>query len=96
MVEEEIEDIQPSQLVDTNTTPKLRHKLLPRRRLANTLNQVMVNNREVINKDNNQEDINKDKAKENGPLNNLLKRTTSPDNITRVQIKVRMEMEVTE
>lgn len=94
MVEEEIEDIQPSQLLDTNTIPKLRHKLLPRPRLANTLNKIMVNKIMV----NNQEDINKhkDKDKENGHLNNLLKRTTSPVNITRVQIKVRMEMEVTE
>lgn len=94
MVEEEIEDIQPSQLLDTSTIPKLRHKLLPRPRLANTLNKIMVNRIMV----NNQEDINKhkDKGKENGPLNNLLKRTTSPVNITKVQIKVRMEMGATE
>ena len=92
MVEEEIEDIQPSQLLDTNTIPKLRHKLLPRPRLANTLNKIMVNKIMV----NNQEDINKDKDKENGPLNNLLKHTTRPVNITKVQSKVRMEMEVTE
>jgi membrane-associated HD superfamily phosphohydrolase len=83
MVEEGIEDIQPNQLVDTNTTPKLRLKLLPKLRQVNILNKVMVNN---------QEDINKDKTKENGHLNSLLKRTTNPDNSTRVG----MEMGVTE
>jgi hypothetical protein len=83
MAEEGIEDIQPNQLVDTNTTPKLRLKLLPKLNQVNTLNKVMVNN---------QEDINKDKDKENGHLNNLLKRTTNPDNSTRVG----MEMGVTE
>jgi hypothetical protein len=75
MAEEGIEDIQPNQLVDTNTTPKLRLKLLPRLRQVNILNKVMVNN---------QGDINKDKDRENGHLNNLLKHTTSPDNLTRV------------
>jgi hypothetical protein len=83
MAEEGIEDIQPNQLVDTNTTPKLRLKLLPKLRQVNILNKVMVNNLE---------DINKDKDKENGHLNNLLKRTTNPDNSTRVG----MEMGVTE
>jgi hypothetical protein len=83
MAEEGIEDIQPNQLVDTNTTPKLRLKLLPKLRQVNTLNRHMVNNLE---------DINKDKDKENGHLNNLLKRTTNPDNSTRVG----MEMGVTE
>jgi hypothetical protein len=83
MEEEGIEDIQPNQLVDTNTTPKLRLKLLPKLRPVNTLNKVM---------DNNQEGINKDKDRENGHLNNLLKRTTNPDNITIT----RMGMGVTE
>jgi hypothetical protein len=83
MVEEGIEDIQPNQLVDTNITPKLRLKLLPKLRQVNILNKVMVNN---------QEDINKDKDKENGHLNNLLKRTTNPGNST----KAGMGMGVTE
>lgn len=83
MAEEGIEDIQPNQLVDTNTTPKLRLKLLPKLRQVNILNKVMVNN---------QEDINKDRDKENGHLNNLLKHTINPVNT----IKVGMEMGVTE
>jgi hypothetical protein len=81
MEEEGIEDIQPSQLVDTNTTPKLRLKLLPKLRQVNTDNKHTDNNPAVTSR-----------GKENGHLNNLLKHTTNLDNITRV----RMEMGVTE
>jgi len=85
MAEEGIEDIQLNQLVDTNTTPKSKLKLLPRLRQVNILNKHTVNNQEDMNS-------NKDKDKENGHLNNLLKRTTNPGNI----IKVGMGMGVTE
>jgi hypothetical protein len=67
MVEEGIGDIQPNQLVDTNTTPKLRLKLLPKPSRVNTDNKHTVNNQGDTNK-----------VKESGHLNNRLKHTIRP------------------
>jgi hypothetical protein len=81
MEEEGIGDILPNQLVDTNTIPKLRLKLLPKLSRVNILNKHTANNQGDTNK-----------VKENGHLNNLLKHTIS----LAISPKDRMGMGVTE